>query len=114
MAKLTESYLRSMIKQVMNENMDELNKIGQLIKAMNQIGTEYAGMQLGSSVPKYYVQGGDSSFNIKDFINNNVSGQVIDDYLKELTELLSGQGLNVRFSTDDYSDEGYLTSIDFD
>jgi len=100
MAKLTESYLRSMIKQVMNENMDELNKIGQLIKAMNQIRTKYSSMQLGSSVPEYYVKGGDTSFDIKDFINDNVSVQVTDDYLNELTELLSQQGLQVKFKID--------------
>lgn len=112
MAKLTESYLRSMIKQVMNESMDESDKIAKLIKAMNKIRTNYSSMNLGSSVPQYFIQGQDSSFNIKDFINNNVSGQDIDKYLNELTELLSAE--KVRFSTDDYSDDGYLTSIDFD
>ena len=114
MAKLTESYLRSMIKQVMNESMDESDKIAQLIKAMNKIRTDYSSMNLGSSVPQYYIKGQDSSFDIKDFINNNVSGQVIDKYLDKLTDLLFQQELNVRFSTDDYSDDGYLTSIDFD
>jgi len=100
MAKLTESYLRSMIKQVMNENMDETANINQLIKAMNQIRTKYSSMQLGSSVPEYYVKGGDTSFDIKDFINDNVSVQVTDDYLNELTELLSQQGLQVKFKID--------------
>jgi hypothetical protein len=100
MAKLTESYLRSMIKQVMNESMDETDNINQLIKAMNQIRTEYAGMQLGSSVPEYYVQGGDTSFDIKDFINDNVSVQVTDDYLNKLTQLLSQKGLKVQFIRD--------------
>jgi len=112
--KITEAKIRSIIKEeiknVLNEGSDR-EKASQLIAAMNQINTKYDSMRIGQKDTPYKQDG--DLYMIKEFINEYVSGQVIDDYLNELKELLSGQGLDVEFSTDDYSEDGYLTSINF-
>jgi hypothetical protein len=109
---ITEAKIRMIIKEeikkVLNENMDETEQASKLIAAMNQINSKYDSMRIGQKVPPYKADG--NLFSIKEFINNNVSGAVIEDYLDELK---SQQDLDVEFSTDDYSEDGYVTSIHF-
>jgi len=114
---ITEAKIRIIIKEEikkvlkLNENMDERQQASQLIAAMNQINSKYDSMRIGQKVPQYRQDA--DIYMIKDFINENVSGAVIDDYLNELRDILSQQGLDVEFSTDEYSEEGFLISIYF-
>lgn len=109
--KLTESKLRSIVKQELKKVLSEganREQAAQLIAVMNQINTNYDSKNIGQKVPAYKADA--DIFMIKDFINQNVSGAVVDDYLEELKNLLAGEGLELDYSTDDYSDD-YVASL---
>ena len=110
---ITERRIRSIIKEeikkVLNESASR-EQAAQLIAAMNQVREKYDSMNIGQTVPPYRADG--DIYMIKDFINQNVSGAVVDDYLEELRTILADQNLQLDYSTDDYSEEGYVTSLD--
>lgn len=99
--KITEAKIRSIIKEeiknVLNEGSDR-EKASQLIAAMNQINTKYDSMSIGQKVPPYKQDG--DLYMIKEFINEYVSGAVFEQYLEELKNILSQQGLQVKFERD--------------
>ena len=96
------------IKKVLNENAGR-EQAAQLIAAMNQIRGNYDSMNIGQTVPAYKTDA--DVYMIKDFINQNVSGAVVDDYLEKLRTILADQNLQLDYSTDDYSEDGYVTSL---
>ena len=110
---LSETKIRSIIreelKKVLNENAGR-EQAAQLIAAMNQIRGNYDSINIGQTVPAYKTDA--DVYMIKDFINQNVSGAVVDGYLEKLRTILAHQNLQLDYSTDDYSEEGYVTSLD--
>ena len=103
------SIIREELKKVLNENAGR-EQAAQLIAAMNQIRGNYDSINIGQTVPAYKTDA--DVYMIKDFINQNVSGAVVDDYLEQLRTILAHQNLQLDYSTDDYSEEGYVTSLD--
>lgn len=109
--KLTESKLRSIVKQELKKVLSEganREHAAQLIAVMNEINTKYDSKDIGQKVPAYKADADISM--VKDFINQNVSGAVVDDYLEELKNLLAEKNLELDYSTDDYSDD-YVSSL---
>jgi hypothetical protein len=109
--KLTESTLRSIVKQELKKFLKEEKnvdpKVIALIKAMNSIRLNFDSKNMGQKVPEYKADA--DLFMIKDFIIENVAD--IDSYLETLKDSLLEQDIELDYATDDYSDE-YLTRIE--